>query len=621
MRNIIIIFSLLLFSTSVFSQSKAPKWIEANYRNFNYSNKKYYKVFKDAEYNRRSLKKDLKELTIESKQEISSMILSHLSYSSASSMNEDTNGIYTNYSENTVLESDIDIVAMQTKQYVDKKKDKIFVFSFVLKSELGNFYSKKLEFLLSELNEESNTLNNLINNFDSSTNENSSKLNIIKRIKKVKEDIIKADSYRIILASCDFETPSYVNSKFAEIKKRYNNFEVFSNHPEFLTKLNRAKQLHLDRNYIEALKFIKEAIFLNPDSDEANSLLKKYNDLISIDLVMEAERNLRLGDYKLALKNINEALKFNATNGIALQSKIKTNYFEHLYNMLSNLIKNDNLYEVEKYIDDFNNLHDIDNRKFQKLTDKYLKLQQKVDERKKELQFLKHLSDLKINIDDNDFYPAKDKLREASKFNPNSSKLTLLKEKAIEKRYKYYKKQELEKEFKKFQLRFGVGKNVIYDNTEDVKFDKVPFNDGKLYYSISLFRRSKKPNNSIKLTGFTYNYGKIQATNYYQNLEFGFVFSEVLKLSTGILTENTLNFGKPEFSSTTIGLNIPISFLNLSANYVQLYKLNNTTLFSNDNEFQSMITIDVSIKLDFFRKVKKQKKDELMLESKLFFNN
>ena len=96
-----------------------------------------------------------------------------------------------------------------------------------------------------------------------------------------------------------------------------------------------------------------------------------------------------------------------------------------------------------------------------------------------------------------------------------------MKEDAIEKRYKYYKKQELSKESKRFQIRFGVGANTIYNNTAIIDLDSISEKERKIHYSAGLYIRKRNKKKLTTLTGFNYNYGEISLNNnlYYNNYD------------------------------------------------------------------------------------------------------
>jgi hypothetical protein len=148
------------FSYLTYGQNAMPQWINDNRRDADYPSSKWYVAFSQNTLKDKSnVEQSLKQLERDAQSKLSESIIVRISEissltQSSSERTQNDGGKQTqtsiDYRQNVLISTDVELTKTQIHSFYDRKKNKIYAFAAVRKSDLADFYAAKIEFALNE---------------------------------------------------------------------------------------------------------------------------------------------------------------------------------------------------------------------------------------------------------------------------------------------------------------------------------------------------------------------------------------------------------------------------------------------------------------------------------------
>jgi len=186
---------LLLFALPVFAQNSAPQWVEESWRASRYPNAEWYTGFArdniKGQPNSETYQSIEKQAQNKLSESIQVQIQSSTAVQTSSRQNDIGESINTNYKQTTKTQSNAVLAKVDSKSYFDKKTGYIYGFAAVRKKDLSDFYTAKMNGLLSFAENEFSFANLLA--------ESGKKKNALDKIKIAEDSLSKVGYWEDLL--------------------------------------------------------------------------------------------------------------------------------------------------------------------------------------------------------------------------------------------------------------------------------------------------------------------------------------------------------------------------------------------------------------------------------------
>jgi len=147
---------LSLFSCSLFGQNNVPSWVDNTTRNMRYADEVYYTGFTAVTVTQN---KNLEKATAEAKQtvlgELTNRVLAAVSSSKSqvkvSIENNNKEQIYSVFSSDVSISSEMEIVGSKVETYFDEKSKIVYAFAYANKYELIGYYKSNLSVNINQI--------------------------------------------------------------------------------------------------------------------------------------------------------------------------------------------------------------------------------------------------------------------------------------------------------------------------------------------------------------------------------------------------------------------------------------------------------------------------------------
>ena len=206
---------ILLLALPVLAQNSTPQWVEESWRAARYPNTEWYTGFARDNIKNQPNSETYQSIEKEAQNKLSESIQVKIQSSTAvqttSWQNSLGESINTDYKQTTKTQTNAVLAKMETHSHFDKKSGYIYGFAAVRKKDLAEFYTAKMNGLLSFAENEFSIASQLA--------ESGKKKNALSKINVIEDSLPKIDYWRNLLQAVTGATTS---NRSAEILQKIN---------------------------------------------------------------------------------------------------------------------------------------------------------------------------------------------------------------------------------------------------------------------------------------------------------------------------------------------------------------------------------------------------------------